>query len=74
MPKTGNKQKSVKGTREQLVLLSGNREQCKRLRKINFLQRKSRLNVDFCKICKLEQQNPSAICIYDISSMSQTTA
>ena len=64
--RTGNK-----GT---ISLLSGNRKHCKRLRKIKFLLRKATLHVDFCKICQLVQQNPSVLSIYDISSMSQTTA
>ena len=77
MPKNdwGNRgnQKSVEGTRETISLLSGNREHCKRLRKITFLHRKAKINL-FSKICYLVQQNPSALCIYDISSTSQTTA
>ena len=78
MPKNewGNREqiKICRGNKGIITLLPGNREHYKRLRKVKFLHRKARLNVDFCKICSLVQQNPSALCIYDISSMSQTTA
>ena len=42
--------KICRGNKGTNSLLSGNREHCKRLRKIKLLHRKARLNVDFCKI------------------------
>ena len=42
--------KICRGNQGTISLLLGNREHCKRLRKINFLNRNASLNVDFCKI------------------------
>ena len=43
--------KICKGNKGTISLPSGNREHCKRLRKIKFLHRKVGLNVSFCTIC-----------------------
>ena len=55
MPKNiwGNRKqtKVCRGNNGTIILLSENWEHYKRLRKIKFLHRKARLNVDFCKIC-----------------------
>ena len=58
-----------------MCLLSGNQEHCKRLKKMKFLRKKARLNAGFCKKLLTGTTNPSsALCIYDISSMTKATA
>ena len=53
MPKNdwGNREQIeiCRGNKGTISLVSGNREHCKILKKIKFLHRKARLNVDFCK-------------------------
>ena len=52
MPKNdwGNREQTdiCRGNKGTISLLSGNREHCKRLRKIKFLHRKPGLSFDFC--------------------------